>query len=493
MIDVLSDSQANQQSNILEIIHNCLPVQISSFDGLPKVVCDLCCEKSRNVYEFIQLILTTQKMLLRNLDAVDLMRTNKNKVVQRFAVDAAEKSVKSSDQRKSSSDPVQQVFENLRKTRTNVTISKVKCSKPPETQTFSNVERITVVEMEVESASPQVETVTEHQTSDIEIVNDETNQIIEYYEEYLNDFDQANEELESIEKECESTSPSPSKTPSATSPVVVEPTTSSVEPPATVVELVKSPTKPAVVKMMCDASFVCMTCKINVHTFEELRIHMKTNLACKKINLTCDTCSKVCDSKKSLYQHTLTHKQKYSFVCEDCGKIYTNRFNLENHRSSFHGEQVEEYGSIYKCKICDDQFTNRKELYDHLSNHKKMPSVNLCDTCGKCFDYPEQLRSHVRVHSDHRPFPCTYCDKRFRSRLQQLQHLHVHNGQKQFICMQCDRAFAKRGSLVAHTRLHSGETPYACTECDEKFASPGKLKTHAKYHNTEERPKEDLK
>lgn len=64
--------------------------QISNFDGLPSVVCESCCEKSRNVYEFIQLILTTQKMFLKNLDNVDLIKSNKNKVVQRFVLDDGE-------------------------------------------------------------------------------------------------------------------------------------------------------------------------------------------------------------------------------------------------------------------------------------------------------------------------------------------------------------------------------------------------------------------
>lgn len=334
---------------------------------------------------------------------------------------------------------------------------------------------------EPDTENPKSISLIENASSDVDTANDDTNQIIEYYEEYLNDFDQPNEELDEIDKECETSSSSAKPTAtSTTSSLIVQP-----------VNVATKSTKPTVVKMLCEASFVCMTCKINVHTFEELRIHMKTNITCKQINLTCDVCSKICDSKKSLYQHTLTHKQKSAFVCEECGKIYTNRFNLENHKSSFHGEQVEEYGSIYKCKICDDQFTNRKDLYEHLTNHRKMPSVNLCDTCGKCFNYPEQLRSHVRVHSDHRPFPCTYCEKRFRSRLQQLQHLHVHNGEKQFICMQCGKAFAKRGSLVAHSRLHSGETPFACLQCDEKFTSSGKLKTHVKYHSIAEETVKD--
>lgn len=200
----------------------------------------------------------------------------------------------------------------------------MKCSKSIQSQP---AEAISVVEAEPEPESdiPKADTFIDGQTLDVD-ANDDTNQIIEYYEEYLNDFDQSNEEeLEAIEKECDTLSPPP--------PVQPAPVTSSLIVQPLVNATTKSSSKPTVVKMLCEASFVCMTCKINVNTFEELRIHMKTNVACKKIHTTCDTCGKCCDSKKSLYQHSLTHKQKSAYVCEECGKIYTNRFNLENHKS----------------------------------------------------------------------------------------------------------------------------------------------------------------
>lgn len=202
-----------------------------------------------------------------------------------------------------------------------MTISKVKCTS---TLIQASPENVTTVEQEQEIDHSKIVDI-ENETSDGEApdTGDETNQIIEYYEEYLNDFDQPIDDLEVVEKESESLSPI--KPTATTSTLTV--TEAATSPPT------KSTNKPTVVKMLCEASFVCMTCKINVNTFEELRIHMKTNVACKKINLTCETCGKCCDSKKSLYQHTLTHKQKSSFVCEECGKIYTNRFNLENHKS----------------------------------------------------------------------------------------------------------------------------------------------------------------
>lgn len=241
-----------------------------------------------------------------------------------------------------------------------------------------------------------------------------------------------------------------------------------------------STSKVIVVKMKNPAAYVCMTCKQKFTAFEPLKAHMATSRRCKQIPLTCEVCGKICDTKKALYQHNLTHREKHTFVCDECGKTYSNRFNLENHKSSVHGEHIDEQpGSVYKCKVCDRQFTNRRDMYAHINEHGRQPTVHLCDTCGKCFGSADTLRSHIRVHMDIRPFACEVCEKRFRSRLQLMQHSHVHTGIKLFNCAECGKSFAKRGSLVAHVRVHTGEQPYECNGCRTKFQSINKLRTHA--------------
>ena len=135
--------------------------------------------------------------------------------------------------------------------------------------------------------------------------------------------------------------------------------------------------KVIIVEMKHPAQFVCTSCKAKFPNFELLKQHLTICRSCKNINLTCDTCGKLWNSKKALYQHILTHKEKNaSFVCEECGKIYSNRFNLENHKYSMHHIDLplEDFGSIYKCKQCDAQFSNRQDLYNHINNHAKVVS-----------------------------------------------------------------------------------------------------------------------
>lgn len=163
-------------------------------------------------------------------------------------------------------------------------------------------------------------------------------------------------------------------------------------------------------------------------------------------------------------------------------QVYTNQFNLENHKSAQHGEYVQEHGHTYRCQMCEARFDNRTDLYAHIANHEKTPVTVVCDKCGKSFNSNKALHTHLRQHLDIRPYACTYCPKRFGKRLTLTQHLHVHTGIKSFKCDQCDKSFAKRDSLVAHKRKHTGEMPYQCNYCSNKYSNLNQLKTHLKSH-----------
>lgn len=171
------------------------------------------------------------------------------------------------------------------------------------------------------------------------------------------------------------------------------------------------------------SSFLCMGCRERFDSFDALSNHMKTPGQCKKINIyKCNTCNKIFDKRKKFYQHSLSHRDRSSFVCDQCGKTYNNRFNLENHKSSIHGDAVEENDSaIYRCRLCSQQFTNRNELFRHIEAHGN-PSrqAHLCDRCGKCFASQEALKSHSAIHT---------------------------NG---YVCTKCGQDFIRKGSLVQH-------------------------------------------
>lgn len=206
------------------------------------------------------------------------------------------------------------------------------------------------------------------------------------------------------------------------------------------------------IKINAPPVYLCMKCKNRFQSLEELKEHVFQKNECTKSQLNCKICDKTFDTKKKLSQHVKTHQEKTKFICDKCGKIYSNQFNLENHKSSQHGEYFEEFQNIYKCRLCNDKYNNRTDLYLHMKSHSTDCQPLLCDTCGKCFSSNHALRTHMRNHLDIRPHACSFCPKRFRTRLLLKQHLHVHTGIKEFQCTLCEQQFAKRDSLRIHLR-----------------------------------------
>lgn len=214
------------------------------------------------------------------------------------------------------------------------------------------------------------------------------------------------------------------------------------------------------IKINAPPVFLCMKCKNRFDSLLELKQHVFQKNTCTISQLTCNVCEKTFDNKKRMSQHMKIHEEKVKYICDKCGKMYKNQFNLENHKSSQHGEYLEEHQNVYKCRLCSEKFDNRTDLYAHMKNHSKDSQELLCDTCGKCFTNNHNLKNHMRTHLDIRPHACALCPKRFRTRLLLKQHLHVHTGIKEFQCSVCAQQFAKQDSLRIHMRKrHADHKP----------------------------------
>lgn len=333
--------------------------QISAFDAFPKKVCETCSVRTHSVYEFIETVLNTQKTLTERLDTRSQIQTNKTKVTKRLADRLQLENLPKRVQNVQNATTPAEVIEKLQKYCPRVTISKlVRPLKEP--KKFYALARDP---LKIEDATKPPE--------NVEYPNGDGTKV-EYEEDIEEDDDEDYDadEMESaahledalMEEDDEDGGDEDYK------PRCAYKRAAKPSDPATV----RRSDKVVIVKMNSPAAYVCMTCKHKFDTFEQLKTHMITSQRCKEMHLTCDRCGKVCTTRKALYQHQVTHRDKFAFVCDKCGKTYTNRFNLENHKSSVHGERVEEFGSIYKCKICDAQFNNRADLYEHIKFHAKM-------------------------------------------------------------------------------------------------------------------------
>ncbi|KAI9716045.1 MAG: DNA-binding transcription factor [Chrysothrix sp. TS-e1954] len=104
---------------------------------------------------------------------------------------------------------------------------------------------------------------------------------------------------------------------------------------------------------------------------------------------------------------------------------------------------------------------------------QKHPATFQCHLCPKRFTRAYNLRSHLRTHTDERPFVCTICGKAFARQHDRKRHEGLHSGEKKFICRGllasarngesgtqatwgCGRRFARADALGRHFRSEAG-------------------------------------
>lgn len=88
-----------------------------------------------------------------------------------------------------------------------------------------------------------------------------------------------------------------------------------------------------------------------------------------------------------------------------------------------------------------------------------------CHLCVKRFTRAYNLRSHLRTHTNERPFVCKVCGKAFARQHDRKRHEGLHSGEKKFVCRGtlrtdqqwgCGRKFARADALGRHFRSEAG-------------------------------------
>uniref|UniRef100_A0A674IW96 Zinc finger and BTB domain containing 41 n=1 Tax=Terrapene triunguis TaxID=2587831 RepID=A0A674IW96_9SAUR len=192
--------------------------------------------------------------------------------------------------------------------------------------------------------------------------------------------------------------------------------------------------------------------------------------------LQCPKCDKTFDRTGKLEIHTRAHTGEKPFECDICHQRYSTKSNLTVHRKK-HNNETEFHKKEHKCPYCNKLHASKKTLAKHakrfhpenvqefLSIKKTKSEGWKCDICKKSFARRPHLEEHMILHTQDKPFKCTYCEEHFKSRFARLKHQEkFHLGP--FPCDICGRQFNDTRNLKRHIECtHGGKRKWVCFIC----------------------------
>lgn len=124
-----------------------------------------------------------------------------------------------------------------------------------------------------------------------------------------------------------------------------------------------------------------------------------------------------------------------------------------------------DYPSLVNYTVSPMAKRRRRTEYKN-TNADPNASKHVCSTCGKSFQKPYNLKSHLKTHSSDRPFKCSVCPKTFARSHDRKRHEQLHEGVKNFKCegflkngstkWGCGKMFARSDALARHFRTETG-------------------------------------
>ncbi|XP_053739021.1 zinc finger and BTB domain-containing protein 41 [Synchiropus splendidus] len=246
-----------------------------------------------------------------------------------------------------------------------------------------------------------------------------------------------------------------------------------------------------------------------------------------KKNLMCPKCDKTFDRAGKYKSHTRVHTGEKPFQCDICLQCYSTKSNMMVHKKK-HSSDAPLRKKEHKCPFCFKLHASKKTLAKHvrrfhpdniqefLARQKKRKSEGWkCAVCFKTFTRRPHLEEHMILHTQDRPFKCSFCDEVFKSRFTRLKHQekyhlgpfpcgicgrqfndtgnlkrHIectHGGKRKWTCGICGKSVRERTTLKEHMRIHSGEKPHLCSICGQSFRHGSSYRLHLRVHHDDKR------
>uniref|UniRef100_A0A8B9P9E8 Zinc finger protein 335 n=1 Tax=Apteryx owenii TaxID=8824 RepID=A0A8B9P9E8_APTOW len=135
----------------------------------------------------------------------------------------------------------------------------------------------------------------------------------------------------------------------------------------------------------------------------------------------CPVCNRIYPMQKRLTQHMKTHSTEKPHMCDKCGKSFKKRYTFKMHLLT-HIQAIA--NRRFKCEFCEYVCEDKKILLNHQLSHMNDKPYK-CSFCKYSTFREDFLVSHMAVkHTGGKPFACEFCH--FTTKHKKNLRLHVH-------------------------------------------------------------------